>query len=189
MIAVEKRLEKIHKQLERQIPWVNIRMDYVDGWPKMTFTALAEQHGVSRGTIAKAAKRERWAYHARLIHAEKRLRKAEEDLAFVRRQAADVAAVLVRLSKAKGTATRELERDSAEAYEAHLAAHNIRTAASMYAYAVRSLREAKAGTAGPSGDGLRDLQVSEYGGPGRWPMCANDPPRKPFPWEKRRATA
>ncbi len=176
----------IEKAVKRQETWVAIRVDYMNRWPKVTFTALAEEHGVSRGTIAKAAKRERWAYRVRIVHAEKHLRRAEKDLAFVRRQAADVAAVLLRLSKAKGTTTRDLERDSAEAYEAHLAAHNIRSAAGMYAYAVQSLRQAKAGTTGPHGHGLRDLSVAKYGGPGKWPMQASDAPRKPFPWEKRR---
>jgi hypothetical protein len=177
----------LEKRCEAQKAMIQIHVDYLDRWPRVTFTELAEEHGVSRGTIAKRAKMERWAYHARVIHAEKALRRSERDLAFARRQAAEVAAVLTRLSKATSTTTRDLERDSAESRAAASAASNIWSMAAWYARAVRNLEEAKAGREGGVGHSLRDLTVFEYGGPGRWPMFADDRPRKPFPWEKRAA--
>lgn len=166
--------------------WDRIRTSYMAEWPSVTFTALAEEHEVSRHSIARRAKRERWAFHARIACAEKMERRAAEALAFSRRQSVEIASAI------RGYATDKhvsLEQLAAEAKEAHSAVWHVAHDAHWYADACRELADAKADRPRNYGTpALRELTRPEWGAVGRWPEYGA-PTRKPFPWEKRRRAA
>jgi hypothetical protein len=169
--------------------WVRIRSDYAARWPKVTFTELAEEHGVSRAAIGKRAKRERWAYRVRVIRSEKAVRRADEELVFYRRQATEIARAVLAFTRDKRIT---LEQLAAEAREAGMGITFLWSAAFHVAHARQGLEGAKADRwqRGPVTHAMRDLSPGRpvsggKGVPGRWPMYGYGP-REPWPWEKRR---
>jgi IS30 family transposase len=174
--------------VEAQTAMVRIRVDYIDRWPRVTFTELAELHGVGRQTIARAAKRERWAHHARVIYATKQDRRAAEEQTFARYQAIDIAHAILGFARDRRISPEQL---AAEAREAAMGLDYLWSSVHWRARAQAVLRDAKADRPNRPEPVLRDLSGGRTvsggkGVPGRWPWFGYGP-REPWPWERRRA--
>lgn len=166
----------------RQEPadWSAIRNGYMQG---ATFTALAEEFGVSATTIGRRAKRERWTHHRRLLRAEKMARRDTSEAEFLRRQGVEVARALIRCFKDRRITDAQF---AAEVREADFALGHIWSAVAWKVRSLRDLEDVRAGRPERHGPALEDLTDAHVGS---WPRGSDAGPRKPFPWEKRRATA
>ena len=160
--------------------WQQIRVGYMQG---ATFTALAEEFGVSSTTIGRRAGRELWAYHRRLLRAEKMARREVAEAEFLRRQGIEVARALLRCCRDRRITDAQF---AAEVSEADSALGWIHHALFWKASALRDLEDARAGRPERHGSALEELSGASYDRVGKWPERSDAGPRKPFPWERRR---
>lgn len=151
--------------LLRSEKWDAIWIDYMR---RPNFTELAEAHGLHRTTIARYAKRYGWEKRRRVERARRRLREAEEGLAFARAVGIEVAQHMIALCRDRSASLATL---CIEAEEAQHPVWEVGAQARALVQAREELRLAEAGDPDPflhAEDGLppRDPR---YERPTRWP--------------------
>ncbi len=150
--------------LLRSEKWDAIWIDYLRG---LSFTALAEAHGVSRRAIGRHAQRHGWEKARRIERARRHIRQEEEGLAFARSVGIEIARHLIVLCRDRSATLATLDR---EAKEAHLGVWDIGRYAALLARARDELRLAEAGD--PDAWCKADAGFPtflEYDRPTRWP--------------------